>query len=63
MKNVLATIVLFLAATSLSHAVVQGKEVTYSANGTTLKGYVAYDDAIKGKRPGILVVHEWWGHN
>ncbi len=63
MKNVLATIVLFLAATSLSHAAVQGKEVTYSANGTTLKGYVAYDDAVKGKRPGILVVHEWWGHN
>jgi dienelactone hydrolase len=63
MKTVLATIVLFLAATSLSHAAVQGREVTYSANGTTLKGYVAYDDAVKGKRPGILVVHEWWGHN
>jgi dienelactone hydrolase len=42
---------------------VQGKEVNYSANGTTLKGYVAYDDAVKGKRPGILVIHEWWGHN
>ena len=63
MKNVLATIVLFLAATSLSHAAVQGREVSYSANGTTLKGYIAYDDALKGKRPGILVVHEWWGHN
>ena len=63
MKNILASIVLFLAATSLSHAAVQGKEVTYNANGTTLKGYVAYDDAVKGKRPGILVVHEWWGHN
>ena len=34
-----------------------------SANGTTLKGYIAYDDAVKGKRPGILVIHEWWGHN
>ena len=63
MKNFLATIVLFFAATSLSYAVVQGREVTYSANGTTLKGYVAYDDTLKGKRPGILVVHEWWGHN
>jgi len=50
-------------ATSASYAAVQGKEVTYSANGTILKGYIAYDDAIKGKRPGILVVHEWWGHN
>lgn len=63
MKNILATTALFLAATSLSHAAVQGREVTYSANGTNLKGYVAYDDAVKGKRPGILVVHEWWGLN
>lgn len=39
------------------------KPVEYSANGTTLKGYLAYDDSIEGKRPGILVVHEWWGLN
>lgn len=52
---------LLFAATS--HAAIQGKEVSYSANGATLKGYVAYDDAVKGKRPGVLVVHEWWGHN
>ncbi|MBL0038436.1 MAG: dienelactone hydrolase family protein [Nitrosomonadales bacterium] len=50
-------------ATFASYAAVQGKEVTYSANGTLLKGYIAYDDSIQGKRPGILVVHEWWGHN
>ncbi len=50
-------------ATAASHAAVQGKEVSYRADGTTLKGYVAYDDAVKGKRPGILVVHEWWGLN
>ena len=42
---------------------VVGKPVEYSADGVTLKGYVAYDDKIKGKRPGVLVVHEWWGHN
>jgi len=41
----------------------QAKEVEYTADGTTLKGYLAYDDAISGKRPGVLVVHEWWGHN
>ena len=39
------------------------KEVSYQQDGTKLVGYLAYDDAIKGKRPGILVVHEWWGHN
>ena len=46
-----------------SHAAVIGKEVTYQADGTTMKGYLAYDDTLKGKRPGVLVVHEWWGHN
>lgn len=53
-----------MLASAASFAAVQGKEVTYSANdGTQLKGYIAYDDAVKAKRPGILVVHEWWGHN
>ncbi len=60
MKNIiLAAILLFVS--SMAQAEVQGKEVTYSANGTLLKGYIAYDDAIQGKRPGVLVVHEWWG--
>jgi len=63
MKNLLVSTLLFFAMTSLSHAAVQGKEVSYSAGGTTMKGYIAYDDALTGKHPGVLVVHEWWGHN
>ena len=63
MKKILLFAGLMLFAVTTSHAAVQGKEVTYSANGTTLKGYIAYDDAVKGTRPGILVVHEWWGQN
>jgi dienelactone hydrolase len=39
-----------------------GEEVAYSANGTALKGYIARP-ASAGKRPGVLVVHEWWGNN
>ncbi|MCW9096223.1 MAG: dienelactone hydrolase family protein, partial [Ignavibacteriaceae bacterium] len=39
------------------------KEVEYSADGTNLKGYLVYDGDIEGKRPGVLVVHEWWGQN
>jgi dienelactone hydrolase len=42
---------------------IQTQEIEYSSGGTTLKGYLAWDDSVKGKRPGILVVHEWWGHN
>lgn len=53
---------LLLLCTALSvQAAVVGKEITYQAGNTVLKGYLAWDDAIQGKRPGILVVHEWWG--
>jgi dienelactone hydrolase len=63
MKNLLFFIALFCLNTSAALAAVQGKEISYTANGTTLKGWIAYDDSVKGKRPGVLVVHEWWGHN
>lgn len=39
------------------------EEIQYTANGDTLQGYLVYDNAVEGKRPGILVVHEWWGQN
>ena len=39
------------------------KEISYKQGDTTLKGFVAYDDAVEGVRPGVLVIHEWWGHN
>ena len=38
------------------------QEVTYTAGDTTLKGYLAWPKGQTG-RPGVLVVHEWWGHN
>jgi len=37
--------------------------VTYTAGGVTMNGYVVYDATKEGKRPGVLVVHEWWGLN
>lgn len=63
MKRFILFVSLCCLAASAAQAAVQGKEVSYQANGTTLKGYIAYDDSIKGKRPAVLVVHEWWGHN
>ena len=59
----LGLIVLGLLLTSPIFAEVVGTEVSYQAGDTTLKGYLTSDPAKKGKRPGILVVHEWWGHN
>lgn len=61
MRSITAIYLLLIIA-PLQAAVV-GKEVCYQAGDTAMKGYYAYDDAITGKRPGILVVHEWWGHN
>ncbi|MCP3666668.1 MAG: dienelactone hydrolase family protein [Gammaproteobacteria bacterium] len=55
--------VLLLVTSGTSQAAVQGQEVTYRVGETQMKGYIAYDDTIQGARPGVLVVHEWWGHN
>ncbi|MET0067026.1 MAG: dienelactone hydrolase family protein [Candidatus Thiodiazotropha sp.] len=49
--------------TTFVNAEVVGEEVSYRDGDTLMKGYLAFDDAQSGKRPGILVVHEWWGHN
>lgn len=46
-----------------SGAEVQTKEVAYKQGETELQGFLAWDDQAKGKRPGVVVVHEWWGHN
>lgn len=63
MKKLVLSLALLFLLPFASHAAVQGHEVSYSADGATLKGWIAYDDAVKGKRPAVLVVHEWWGHN
>lgn len=53
-----------IALSGLSQAAIQTREIPYqSADGTRLIGYYAYDDSIKGPRPGVVVVHEWWGLN
>jgi dienelactone hydrolase len=44
-------------------ATVVTKTVEYRQNGTVMQGFLAYDDAFPAPRPGVLVVHEWWGLN
>lgn len=59
-------IAVFLISVALSfpaNAKVISETIKYMDGDTELTGHLYYDDSIQGKRPGILVVHEWWGLN
>ncbi|MGA2330602.1 MAG: dienelactone hydrolase family protein [Syntrophales bacterium] len=68
MKNLFGMLTVFalilgMAGIAQADPRIVGKDVAYSAEGVVMKGYLAYDENMKGKRPGVLVVHEWWGLN
>jgi dienelactone hydrolase len=68
MKRVTVKMMVFLLVLGMAGAAqatpkVVGKSVYYTSQGVTFKGYLAYDENLTGKRPGVLVVHEWWGLN
>ncbi len=46
-----------------AQAALQSQTLEYDVDGAPYTGYLVYDDAVEGERPGVLVVHEWWGHN
>lgn len=55
-------LLLFAQLTAFSaRAEIKTETIEYKQGGTVLEGYLAYDPAVTGKRPGILVVHEWTG--
>lgn len=54
---------LVLLAIGTAEAEVQSKTVEYTDGDVVLKGYFAWDDAVEGRRPGVVVAHEWWGLN
>ena len=61
MHKFLAGAALALSFSCAAYAGIQEEAVTYKDGDTVMKGFIVYDDATKAKRPGIVVVHEWWG--
>lgn len=62
-RSAVYAVILSLSSLSLVSAAVQSKTVDYKVGDLTCKGYLAWDNSLEGKRPGVLVVHEWWGLN
>lgn len=62
MKSMLTAGVVFLMVGSVEAKLVT-QAVEYKAGDVTLVGYLAYDDAVEGRRPGVLIFPEWWGVN
>ncbi len=48
---------------SFEEGSIKEEQISYKIEGEKYDGFVYYNDDQKGKRPGILVVHEWWGLN
>lgn len=55
-------LLLALLLPAMSQAAVKTEEIEYRLGDSVFSGYFAYDDALAGKRPAVMVVHEWWGH-
>ena len=57
------SILMIAVFTTGSFATIKKETVEYTHGEVDLQGYLVYDSLLKSKRPGILLVHEWWGQN
>ncbi len=48
-------------AIAAARAELRSRAVEYKEGDATLEGYLVYDDAFHGTRPGVLVIHDWMG--
>ena len=63
MKPIYLALFLIASVSLSAQAEIVTQEIAYESRGVPLTGYLAYDSETKARRPAILVVHEWWGHN
>ncbi len=63
MKKLVMGVVVWIIGVAVAQAAIVEQQVDYRAGDTVMKGYLVYDEAKTGPRPGVLVVHEWWGLN
>lgn len=61
MRTMIVGALFAIAMIGNANAAIKEEPVTYTDGKTTMKGFVVYDDAVTAKRPGIIMVHEWWG--
>lgn len=59
--RMLALALVVAAVAGQTSAAIRTQPVEYKDGQTVLEGYLAWDDAVKGPRPGILIVHQWMG--
>ena len=61
MKSGLLILALALFSTPGMAATVKTEIVEYRQGDTVLQGYLSYDPSVKGKRPAVLIAHDWLG--
>ena len=60
MRHFLAVLLALSAFVTLAEVKVE--TIVYKQGDTECEGYFAYDDAVAGPRPGVLVIHDWMGN-
>lgn len=63
MRQFILTAMLIGLAAVTAEAKIIETAIDYKHADVALQGFLYYDDAVTAKRPGVLVIHEWWGLN
>jgi dienelactone hydrolase len=61
MRNIFLFPVIMMMASLSARAEIVSKPVEYKEGSTMLEGLSVYDSSLNGKRPAVLIVHQWKG--